>query len=168
MAAVKQFRSALNGFNREDVVRYIEYLNNQHANTVAQLNSQLQAAQSHAADPALQTKLEAAEARCAQLEAELEALRKNAATVSTEQELEAYRRAESAERNARERAQQIYAQANAVLADVTVKVEAASQQAGAAADQIAAQLETYRQSIAGTKDAFDEAVSALYAIRPEE
>lgn len=168
MAAVKHFRSSFNGFNREDVVRYIEFLNTQHANTVAQLNSQLQNAQSQAAAPALQAKLEAAEARCAQLEAQLDALRKNASAPSTEQELEAYRRAESAERIARERAQQIYAQANAVLADVTVKVEAASQQAGAAADQIAAQLDAYRQSVSGTKDAFTEAVAALYAIRPEE
>ena len=72
MAAVKQFRSAFNGFNREDVVRYIELLNNQHANAIAQLTSQLQTAQAQAADPALQEKLSAAETRCAQLEAELE------------------------------------------------------------------------------------------------
>ena len=168
MAAVKHFRTSLNGFNREDVVRYIEFLNTQHANTLAQLNSQLQTAQAQAADPALQARLEAAEARCAQLEAELDALRCSTPVPSTDQELEAYRRAESAERTARERAQQIYAQANAVLADVTVKVEAAAQQAGAAADQIASQLEAYRQSVSGTKDAFAEAVAALYAIRPEE
>ena len=168
MAAVKQFRSAFNGFNREDVVRYIELLNNQHANAIAQLTSQLQTAQAQAADPALQEKLSAAEARCAQLEAELEDLKNAASTKATEQELEAYRRAESAERVARERAQQIYAQANAVLADVTVKVESASAQAGAAAEQILAQLDTYRQTIAGTKDAFAEAVATLYAIRPTE
>ena len=168
MAAVKQFRSAFNGFNREDVVHYIEVLNNQHANAMGQLKSQLQTAQQKAADPALQEKLVAAEARCAQLEAELAALRASAPEKATQQELEAYRRAESAERVANERAQQIYAQANAVLADVTVKVEAASAQAAAAADQIAAQLEAYQQSVAGTKDAFAEAVAALYAIKPEE
>ena len=36
------FRSALNGFNREDVVHYIEYLNTQHAAEVSQLQSELE------------------------------------------------------------------------------------------------------------------------------
>ena len=35
------FRSALNGFNREDVVRYIEYLNSVHTAEINQLNSEL-------------------------------------------------------------------------------------------------------------------------------
>ena len=36
------FRTALNGFNREDVVRYIEYLNSVHAAEINQLNSELE------------------------------------------------------------------------------------------------------------------------------
>lgn len=40
MAEKKSFRSALNGFNREDVVRYIEYLNAQHAAEVEQLTAE--------------------------------------------------------------------------------------------------------------------------------
>ena len=39
--AQQTFRSALNGFNREDVVRYIEYLNSVHTAEVNQLNSEL-------------------------------------------------------------------------------------------------------------------------------
>ena len=65
----------------------------------------------------------------------------------TRQELEAYRRAEETERLARERAQQIYTQANAVLAEVTLKAETASAQVAAAADQVTAKLQ-------GTKEAF--------------
>ena len=42
MAGVHNFRSALGGFNREDVVRYIEYINNKHNTEIAQLNNQLQ------------------------------------------------------------------------------------------------------------------------------
>jgi len=42
MAAHQNFRSAFNGFNREDVVRYIEYLNTTHAAEIAQLNSELE------------------------------------------------------------------------------------------------------------------------------
>ena len=32
MAAPQNFRSAFNGFNREDVVHYLEYLNSKHQN----------------------------------------------------------------------------------------------------------------------------------------
>ncbi len=35
------FRSAFNGFNREDVVHYIEFLNTKHAAELTQLNSEL-------------------------------------------------------------------------------------------------------------------------------
>ena len=42
MSAIKSFRSAFNGFNREDVVHYIEYMNNKHNATINQLNNELQ------------------------------------------------------------------------------------------------------------------------------
>ena len=41
MAVQMNFRSAFNGFNREDVVHYIEYLNTKHAGEVSQLNTEL-------------------------------------------------------------------------------------------------------------------------------
>ena len=173
MATIQHFRSAFNGFNREDVVHYLEYLNNQHATKVNQLNSQLQAALAKVSpeDANLREQVDAALARCAQLEAELEKIKEEAqqtAVNNAAQELEAYRRAERAERVAKERAQQVYAQANAAIADVTVKAEAASNQIGIIADQVNAQLQQYQDSITGTKEAFQEAVAALYAIRPEE
>ena len=40
--AQQSFRSALNGFNREDVVSYIEYLNSVHAAEINQLRSELE------------------------------------------------------------------------------------------------------------------------------
>ena len=144
MASVHHFRSAFNGFNREDVVQYIEYMNNQHAAKLEQLTAQLREAQSQPQDPELQARLEAAEARCALLEEEL--AKKETPTTPTEEELEAYRRAEQAERLARERAHQIYTRANAVLADVTLKAESVSQ-------QVTAQLQQYEQSVIQTKDA---------------
>lgn len=174
MASIHHFRSAFNGFNREDVVHYLEYLNNQHAAQVNQLNSQLQAALSKAApaeDEDLRARLDEALARCEELEAELEKVKEEsqqAASNSATEELEAYRRAERTERMAKERAQQVYSQANAVLADVTLKAEAASNQIGSIADQVSAQLQEYQNSILGTKDAFREAVAVLYAIHPEE
>lgn len=42
MAQQQTFRSALNGFNREDVVHYIEYLNSVHTAEVNQLHSELE------------------------------------------------------------------------------------------------------------------------------
>ena len=45
MAAPQNFRSAFNGFNREDVVHYIEYTNSRHETQLAQLRSELQSAQ---------------------------------------------------------------------------------------------------------------------------
>lgn len=162
MAVNQHFRTAFRGFNREDVVHYIEYLNNHYTRQLEDLSAQLQAAQAApTADTELLERLQAAEERCAQLEAQLAEIEAPvAAPTATEEELEAYRRAERTERQARERAQQIYTQANAVLADVTVKAETASTQLAATADQIAVQL-------VSTKATLEEAVAALYAIRPE-
>ncbi len=163
MAAMQHFRTALAGFNREDVVRYIEYLNNQHNSQIEQLNTQLQTAQEALSkatqDSQLQEKLAAAEARCAELEAMLS---ENGQTpILSGDELEAYRRAERAERLARDRASQIYAQSNAALADATVKVEAISDGMNTLAEQYTAQLEQSKKNL-------QEAVAAMYAIRPEE
>lgn len=165
MAGIQNFRTALGGFNRQDVVQYIEYMNNQHNSQIEQLNTQLRNTEEALAqlqgrsDSALQEQLAEAQARCAELEAQLAAT--PTAPAKTSDELEAYRRAERTERMAQERAAQIYAQANAVLADATLKVEAVSDGMNAVAQQIADQLQTSRQQL-------QEAVSAMYAIRPEE
>ena len=160
--AAQNFRSAFYGFNREDVVRYIEYLNNQHKNQLDQLNNQLQAAKAVPANPELQAQLAAALEKCAQLEAQLSNV------TTTEQELEAYRRAERAERIAQERAQQIRTQANAILADATVKAEAAAQQIAALADQANEQLLAYQSAVTNTQNLFQDVVASLAAIKPEE
>ena len=39
MSELKNFRSAFRGFNRQDVVNYIEYINNTHNAQVEQLNN---------------------------------------------------------------------------------------------------------------------------------
>ena len=64
MTHVKSFRSALNGFNREDVVHYIEYLNAKHNSQLQELNSELELARSMPAsgDLAQQLKLAQEEA----------------------------------------------------------------------------------------------------------
>lgn len=170
MAAVQRFRSAFNGFNREDVVHYIEYLNNQHKSQLEQLNTQLQTALEKAAPADLQSQLDAALARCDELEQQLIQARQEAekAVCSAEEELEAYRRAERTERLAKERAQQIYAKASAALAEAALQADSAASHIGTITDQVVAQLQAYQQSVAGTKDTFRQAADALYAIKPEE
>ena len=119
-----------------------------------------------------QEKLDAALARCAQLEEQLANVpapveAPAAPAAPTEQELEAYRRAEQAERLAMERAQQIYTQANAILADTTAKAEAAAARIAELAKQANAQLQAYQDAVSCTQSVFQEAVDALGAIKAE-
>ena len=203
MSGVQSFRSAMGGFNREDVVRYIEYINNKHISEIEQLNTQRQSARESLAqakaeaekNAELKAQLEAVQARCAELEAqqeeanaryaeleeqkdaaqtrctELEAQLEQAAQAEpevqeevpakkAEDELEFYRRAERAERLARDRAAQIYNQANAALADATVKVEEVSDELSTLAEQLTAQA-------LDAKIKLQEAVASMYAIRPD-
>ena len=166
MNGIHNFRSAFSGFNRQDVVQYIEYINNTHNSQVTQLNSQilslteeLERVKAAPASKDLQEQLDTALARVKELEAQLAAAPKE--TQPQESELEAYRRAERAERKAQERASQIYALANAALADATAKVEGVTARMEALAQQVSAGAEA-------SKEELQEAVAALYAIRPEE
>jgi len=177
MSAPMNFRSAFNGFNREDVAHFIEYLNARHSAEMNQLKAELDLLRSRSAAPAedRSEELAAALAEIETLKAELAQLRQRrgetetapAAPSGTAQELEAYRRAERTERVARERAEQIYHQVNGVLADATVKVEEASIQLGDMSEQFLARLETLRAAVAGSKEALSGAAQTLYAIRPE-
>ena len=162
MPAVQRFRSALGGFNRNDVVQYIEYMTNQYQSQIQQLTNQLENAKAAPSDSELQAQLDAALERCAQLEEKL------AQCGGEDAELETYRRAEKAERMANERAQQIYQKANAALAQSRVKAEEAAKQVCAAADLAAQQMRAYEHSFEDAKATLQETVDALYAIRPEE
>ena len=191
------FRSAFNGFNREDVVHYIEFLNSKHTAELNQLNSELDYLRTRqaepAAEPAPQTvadedtlaqqaarirelfdRCKAQEETIAELTARLEAVSAAAAPVqaerkvSAEDELEAYRRAERTERMARERAEQMYRQANAVLADATSKVDDAAAIISQMADHVSGRLSEFQSAIAGSKQTLQDAVATMSAIRPED
>ena len=156
MAAVQRFRSQFRGFHREDVVNYIEFLNNQHNSQLEQLNTQLQnipVVDNSQQIAELRAHLDAAMARCAQLEKQLAEQQ----VTSVDMELAAYRRAERAERQAKERAQQIYAQANGALAEAAMLAETA-----------VAQMKGYQDSIEATVDSFRNAAAALYAATPQD
>lgn len=172
MSEIHNFRTAFKGFNKEDVVRYIEYINNRHNAEIQQLNTRLQNAQP--GDPELQSRLEAAEEKIRELEEALAAAQsapqpETAPTVnSTADELEAYRRAERAERLALERARQTRDRANGVLADATSQVQVAAAQLEDAARTIAAQLDVYKTTVLNAGSILTDAAATLGALAPEE
>ena len=175
MATQQNFRSALNGFNRQDVVNYIELVNNQHASQVNQLKTELQTlknelslARAAADTTVLQQKLAQSEEARAKLEVELAEARQaldSRANLASESELEAYRRAERAERLANERVAQLYAQANGAVADVTVRADETAAAIAAAADQVTAQLAVLQDALTAGKASMQDAATVLYAIR---
>jgi TolA-binding protein len=181
MAEVHNFRSAFHGFNREDVVRYITYINNKHNDQVNQLNSEKRAlaeelAALRAQEPVedlsevvaqLETERDELRDRCAQLEAQLAAASAAKEAVVNEAELEAYRRAERMERAAKERAEQIYQQAVAALADATTQVDGAAIQFQQLSERINSQMAELQAAVEGSKAALVGATATMYAIRPE-
>ncbi len=178
MAEYQRFRSALNGFNREDVVRYIEYINNRHTFQVNQLKDELQTLKTQRTEKSASGKdlsalLEQSETRCAALETEIASLQAQLAQAlqekpKTNEELEAYRRAERAESAAQERVNQLYAQANGVLAEATVAVDSTASSIGTLSEEICTQLAQLQAAVAAGKDTINTAAAALYAVRPIE
>ena len=142
--AQQTFRSAFNGFNREDVVHYIEFINNKHASQVGQLKTEIQA-----------------------LQAELDQLRQaDIQERSAVTELEAYRRAERVERVANERVAQLYALANGTLAEATLRADESATLVSQLADSITAQLAQLQTAISNGRNTLQDAAAAMYAIRP--
>ena len=200
MSTPQNFRSAFNGFNREDVVHYLEYINTKHNNQISQLsaeNQELRAAleqrpeedqtelveslQNQCTD--LTEQLEAERNRCAELTARLEALQAQCDALSQQtppaepaevmsalatEELEAYRRAERIEREARERAELVYFQANGVLKEASAKVDGISADITDMADQVMLQLTQLQIAVSSSKQALQDASSIMSSIRPNK
>ena len=178
MAQTHNFRRALNGFHREDVVHYIEYMNQKHADQLNSLyvenqtlRNELNALQAKPAQEGLSEKLAALEAECAALKArcaELEAASAAPETPSvTEAELEAYRRAERMERAAKERSRQIYNQATATLAEATTRIDTAAGQFRQIAERVNSQMAELQIAVEGSKAALVDASATMYTICPE-
>jgi septation ring formation regulator EzrA len=198
MAVPQNFRSAFNGFNREDVVHYLEYINTKHTNQLNQLTAENQELRAAAQQPAqnlqelveslqaqcneltaqleaekaanaeLTSKLDALETRCSELEnAEAPAAADTLSTLASE-ELETYRRAERIEREARERADLVYYQANGVLSEASAKVEGISSDITDIADQVMRQLTQLQIAVSSSKQALQDATSIMNTIRPNK
>ena len=166
MATPQRFRSAFNGFNREDVDNYIEYLNNSHNNQIEQLRNQLnEIASAPTSDVVvgLQAQLDAALMRCNELEEQLN----NKQEVAVSKELEAYRRAECAERLANERAQKIYDAAQASISEAATMATSATGDFVEIAARTMAQLSEYQAAVEITVGRFKAAAASLNALAPE-
>ena len=174
MAAPQKFRSALNGFNREDVVRFIEYTNARHEAEVTQLKEELASlrAELDTRQPADVLRVEELVQKCTELEQENAALREQAAVVEksqnpTEEELAAYRRAERAERVAKTRVSQMYIRANAALADTAANLDEAAAGLGRAAAAAMDQIRVLQGAVSDSKQVLSDAAVVLGSIRPE-
>lgn len=188
MAGNQNFRSAFNGFNREDVVHYIEFLNSKNNIAINQLKSENQSLLEEletlrsqpVRDPELeekyallqeehqmlQQKCQALEEEVAQLKEQLEEASRKAASRVAAEELEAYRRAERVERAAQERTQQIYRQATGTLADATAQVDEAADQFKQLSQQLTAQMSQMQTMVDRSRNALTSAAATMYTIRP--
>ena len=205
------FRSAFNGFHREDVVNHIAYMTTKHETLVKELRSENDslrteldelraqldddtATQDRAAE--LEQALEGKEAELTSVREELEtanqllneqaeqlaALReeleeaKEAAarpaaiekSANHWDELRAYRRAETAERQAKERVNDLYTSANtalrgagATLADTNAAFEALAEKFRSDLVELMEAIETGKNALSGAADTLD-------SLRPEE
>ena len=183
-----QFRSSFNGFNREDVVRYMEYIYNKHSAQVAQLTNELESLRSkqvtmdsnQSAD--LEKQLAAAlrenddlKHRIAALEHSLQEV--NAANAqpvvvpqlptTTESELEAYRRAERVERVAKERARLVSQQTAQALVTVSSRLDETAEQLMSVNTQLMQQLEQVQTAVANGRQAVQDAAAAAEHLNDE-
>ena len=205
------FRSAFNGFHREDVVNHIAYMTTKHESLVKELRSENDtlrteleelraqmdddtAAQDRAAD--LERDLEAKGQELSDLREELEtanqllneqaeqlaALReeleeaKEAAakpaaiekSANHWDELRAYRRAETAERQAKERVNDLYTSANTALRGAGSTLADTNAAFEALAEKFREDLVELMNAIETGKTALTTAADTLDTLRPEE
>lgn len=182
MESTQSFRSAFNGFNREDVVHYIQYLNSKHAGELNQLHSELELLRAQVQEPAelpedqselvqqLQEQVAALEQELAEAKAENAKIRAEVPSVVSRNtdELEAYRRAERMERMAMEHTRQLYRQANGALADASAQVDDAAALITDVSGRVMAQLEELRVAVTASKQTLQAAAATMYTIRPTE
>ena len=146
MDTPRNFRSAFNGFNREDVVRYIEYVNAQHAAQINEMNAELEFLRSKLAAPAeldfaivkrlddYAEQVSILEARCDTLEQE-----RDAAIA----EKEAAAQAECKDTELEEKCSELEARCEALTQE---RDAAIAEKETAVAIQAGAELEAYRRA----------------------
>lgn len=205
------FRSAFNGFHREDVVNHIAYMTTKHEAQVKELREENDALQTELSDlrsrmdqdaadrdripeleqtiadrdaelAALKEELEAANqllneqaAQLGAMKEELEEAREAAAKPAAIEksanhwdELRAYRRAETAERQAKERVNDLYDNANTALRSTGAVLGDTNAAFEALAEKFRADLVELMEAIETGRTALHEAADTLDGLRPEE
>ena len=205
------FRSAFNGFHREDVVNHIAYMTTKHETQTAQLRSDNEALRTeleelqkqlsgNAAEqdriPGLEQTITEQSEQLAQLREELdtanqllneqaeqmaalqeqleEAKEAAAKTPTLEKsanhwdELRAYRRAETAERQARERVNDLYDSANTALRGAGATLGDTNTAFETLAEKFRSDLVELMEAIETGRNALHSAADTLDGLRPEE
>ena len=189
MADISKFRSALGGFNREDVVNYIESMSleqqkqlrklqeeneklrsekNALAELLAAANSDLSTLREQ--DAALSEQVELLAQQAAELAEQVKAEPEEAPEETSEAaepvdytslELEVYRRAEQTERNAAVRADKIYRQLTALCEHARERYSDAGDEISALSEDLTANLGRLQETLAELRLVFDEAENAF-------
>ena len=205
------FRSAFNGFHREDVVNHIAYMTNKHETVANQLRSENETLRTELEElrarldeddtqrgrvPELEQALSEQEAeltgvreeletanqllneqaeQIAALKEQLEEAREAAAkapklekSANHWDELRAYRRAETAERQAKERVNDLYDGATAALRGAGDTLGTANATFEELAEKFRADLVALMENIETGRNALGTAADTLDALRPEE
>jgi chromosome segregation ATPase len=211
MSAPQNFRSAFNGFHREDVVNHIAFMTNKHEMQVKDLRSENDTLRSELEDlrsrmdedTATQNRADELEQKLSDKEAELASLREELDTANqllneqAEQmaalqeqleeakeaaaktptleksanhwdELRAYRRAETAERQARERVNDLYDHANTALRGAGSTLGSTNAAFETLAEKFRADLVELMDAIETGRNALHTAADTLDSLRPEE
>ena len=211
MTEPQTFRSAFNGFHREDVVNHIAYMTTKHEAQVKELREENDALQTELSqlrgqmdqDAADRSRIPSLEQTIADRDAELAALREELETANqlmNEQaaqmaalreeleeakeaaakpaaieksanhwdELRAYRRAETAERQAKERVNDLYDSATSALRTAGSTLGSANASFEELAEKFRADLVALMETIETGRTALGAAADTLDTLRPEE
>ena len=181
---VQNFRTAFHGFNREDVVRFLETATARHTaevnqlrDEIARLEGDLSLLRMRSGDGASQEELEALQAENARLKAQVEELEPQlTAPAATpirdetnwkDEELAAYRRAETVERQARNRAAQMYHRVNGLIADLAARMDGSKAEMTAAAEALGQALDQLQLALDGGQSILTEGTATLRALELE-
>ncbi len=189
MADISKFRSALGGFNREDVVNYIESMSLEQQKQLRKLqeeNEKLRSEKNALAellaaanrdlstlreqDAALSEQVELLAQQAAEPAEQVKAEPEEAPEETSEAaepvdyaslELEAYRRAEQTERNAAVRADKIYRQLTGLCEHARERYSDAGDEIAALSADLTANLGRLQETLAELRLVFDEAENAF-------
>ena len=173
----QRFRAALNGFNREDVVQFIQSLTARHDRETADLKEEkgrLQEAldRSNAEAEALRQRITELEAQLQEANETLEAatapLPEPEKPDWNAQELAAYRRAEEVERQSRERARLLHRELTGLVADASVQMDDATGALDDAMAQITEDLVRLQAAMTAGKKVLNDTGCSLRASGGEE